>query len=110
MADRKAQRPNDAKRMFSTVHSALPTFPGPFPLQNVKEQARERRTVSILPRFDGNATTISRFDAASLFGKRSKPRNIRKTRKTWGFGAFLSRIKKTLGEDLKAGNRGVLPI
>ena len=37
MADRKAQRPNDAKRMFSTVHSALPTFPGPFPLQNVKE-------------------------------------------------------------------------
>jgi hypothetical protein len=26
--------------------------------QNVKEQARERRTVSILPRFGGNATFI----------------------------------------------------
>jgi hypothetical protein len=33
-----------------------PCLPGPLPLQNVKEQARERRTRATLPHFDGNAT------------------------------------------------------
>ena len=55
LADRKAGR-HDAKRMFSTPHSALPTSPGPFPLQNVKEQARGRRTDSTLPRYHGNTS------------------------------------------------------
>jgi hypothetical protein len=36
-------------------HPCLPSPFAPFPLQNVKEQARERRTGSTLPRFDGNA-------------------------------------------------------
>jgi len=36
----------------------IPASPAPFPLQNVKEQARERRTRAILPRFDGNTTFI----------------------------------------------------
>jgi hypothetical protein len=51
----KARRRSDAKKMFSSVHSALPIFPGPFPLQNVKEQARGRPTGSILPRYYGTA-------------------------------------------------------
>jgi hypothetical protein len=45
----------------------IPGFPRPlfpFPLQNVKEQAPERRSYSILPRFDGNA--IEKIQA--LFG------------------------------------------
>jgi hypothetical protein len=55
--------------MFSTLHSALPTFPGPFPLQNVKEQARGRNTDSTLPRYHGTTNNNCKifFGARAVF-------------------------------------------
>jgi hypothetical protein len=56
MADRKARRGNGAKR-GRLLPSSLPARPlDRFPrLQNVKEQARERRTQATIPHLDGTA-------------------------------------------------------
>jgi hypothetical protein len=63
----KARRCNGAKRNFAfgllpgwsaLAKAGHPCLPAPLSLHTFKEQARERRTVSILPRFDGNATFI----------------------------------------------------
>src|SRR5208282_3895572 len=57
----RARRRSDAKRTFSTLHFALPAFPGPFLLQNVNEQARGRHTDSTLPRCNGTATKKANY-------------------------------------------------
>jgi hypothetical protein len=60
MADRRARRGKGAKKIWplpSSFSLQPSSLPAPFPrLQNVKEQARERRTRPTIPRFDGNAT------------------------------------------------------
>jgi hypothetical protein len=45
-------------RRSAVAKEGHPCLGGPLPLQNVKEQARERHTASILPRFCGNAKYI----------------------------------------------------
>jgi hypothetical protein len=75
-------------RAFSLTTSHFPR-PAPFPLQNVKEQARERHTGSILPRFYGitsinwkifsagprlsRRTSIFPMDLSSAEAQRGKP-------------------------------------